>query len=44
MWICKRVYGGVGNGIWSVKNKLRIKLNKKWLIMNVLFWRMDAHF
>jgi hypothetical protein len=29
MWICKRVYGGVGNGIWSVKNKLRIKLNKK---------------
>jgi hypothetical protein len=22
-------YGGAGNGIWSVKNELEIKLNKK---------------
>jgi hypothetical protein len=34
MWSSQRVdgeggWGGAGNGIWSVKNKLQIKLNLK---------------
>jgi hypothetical protein len=29
MWSRWRVDGGAGNGIWSVKNKLKIKLNLK---------------
>jgi hypothetical protein len=29
LWISWRMGGGVGNGIWSVKNELQIKLNKK---------------
>jgi hypothetical protein len=28
-WSGQRVYGGAGNGIWSVNNELKIKLNKK---------------
>jgi hypothetical protein len=27
MWSRQRVDGRLGNGIWSVKNKLKIKLN-----------------
>jgi hypothetical protein len=29
MWNSRRVDGGVGNGIWSVKDKLKIKLKNK---------------
>jgi hypothetical protein len=29
MWSRQRVDGEAGNGIWSVKNKLKIKLKKK---------------
>jgi hypothetical protein len=29
MWSSQRVNGGAGNGIWSVKNELQVKLNLK---------------
>jgi hypothetical protein len=29
MWNSWRVDGGIGNGIWSVQNKLIYKINKK---------------
>jgi hypothetical protein len=39
MWSSRRVDGGgeLGNGLWSVKNKLKIKLKKEYLLVGFSF-------
>jgi hypothetical protein len=54
MWDVEQLegeWGGVGNGIWSVKNELQIKLNLKIIFLKIeiavilrLLWKLKQYF